>query len=169
MSIVLRVDYGFTSFLFTGDAEEMSEYMMLTDQVPLAASVLKVGHHGSRYSSSPEFIEAVAPSWAVISCGEGNPYGHPHDETLRALAGVKMLRTDQLGTIVFHSDGQTLTVSTADVHEVTATYIGNRNSMKFHYPDCASVADMAEHNKVPLASREDAIALGYKPCGSCKP
>ena len=62
-----------------------------------------------------------------------------------------------------------LTVSTADVHEVTATYIGNRNSMKFHYPDCASVADMTEHNKVPLASREDAIALGYKPCGSCKP
>lgn len=169
MSIVLRVDYGSTSFLFTGDAEEMSEYMMLTERVPLKADVLKVAHHGSRYCSSPEFIEAVAPSWAVISCGEGNPYGHPHEETLRALAGVKVLRTDQLGTIVFHSDGQTLTVSTADVHEVTATYIGNRNSMKFHYPDCASVADIAEHNKVPLASREDAIALGYKPCGSCKP
>jgi competence protein ComEC len=169
MSIVLRVDYGSTSFLFTGDAEEMSEYMMLTDQVPLAASVLKVGHHGSRYSSSPEFIEAVAPSWAVISCGEGNPYGHPHDETLRALAGVKMLRTDQLGTIVFHSDGQTLTVSTADEPDVEAAYIGNRNSMKFHSPDCPSVAEMAEHNKVPLASRQDASALGYKPCGSCKP
>ena len=169
MSIVLRVDYGSNCFLFTGDAEEMSEYMMLTERVPLKADVLKVAHHGSRYSSSPEFIEAVAPSWAVLSCGEENPYGHPHDETLRTLAGAKVLRTDQLGTIVFHSDGQTLTVSTADVHEVTATYIGNRNSMKFHYPDCASVADMAEHNKVPLASREDAIALGYKPCGSCKP
>lgn len=167
MSIVLRVDYGSTSFLFTGDAEEMSEFMMIG--LPLKADVLKVAHHGSRYSSTPEFIEAVSPSWAVISCGEGNQYGHPHDETLRALAGVKMLRTDQLGTIVFHSDGQTLTVSTADVPEVTATYIGNRNSMKFHYPDCPSVADMAEHNKVPLASREDAIALGYKPCGSCKP
>ena len=169
MSIVLRVDYGSTSFLFTGDAEEMSEYMMLTDQVPLAASVLKVGHHGSRYSSSPEFIEAVAPSWAVISCGEGNPYGHPHEETLHNLSGVKVLRTDRLGTIVFHSDGQTLTVSTADAPEVAVAYIGNRNSMKFHFPDCPSVADMAEHNKVPLASREDALALGYIPCGSCKP
>ena len=169
MSIVLRLDYGTTSFLFTGDAEEMSEAIMLTDGVSLPADVLKVAHHGSRYSSTPEFIEAVAPSWAVISCGDGNAYGHPHEETLRTLSITKVLRTDQLGTIVFHSDGQTLTVSTADVPEVTATYIGNRNSMKFHYPDCASVADMAEHNKVPLASREDAIALGYKPCGSCKP
>lgn len=169
MSIVLRVDYGITSFLFTGDAEEMSEAMMLTDQIPLGADVLKVAHHGSRYSSTPEFIEAVAPSWAVISCGEGNPYGHPHEETLRALAGVNILRTDQLGTIVFHSNGQTLTVTTTGSPAVTAVYIGNRNSMKFHCPDCPSVADMAEHNKVPLASREDAIALGYKPCGNCKP
>ena len=167
MSIVLRVDYGSNSFLFTGDAEEMSEYMMLG--LPLKADVLKVAHHGSRYSSTPEFIEAVNPSWAVISCGDGNSYGHPHEETLRILFDAKVLRTDQLGTIVFQSDGQTLTVSTADAPEVTASYIGNRNSMKFHYPDCPSVADMAEHNKVPLASREDAIALGYKPCGSCKP
>ena len=169
MSIVLRVDYGSTSFLFTGDAEEMSEYMMLTERVPLKADVLKVAHHGSRYCSSPEFIEAVAPSWAVISCGEGNPYGHPHEETLRALAGVNILCTDQVGTIVFHSNGQTLTVTTTGSPAVTAVYIGNRNSMKFHCPDCPSVADMAEHNKVPLASREEAIALGYKPCGNCKP
>ena len=169
MSIVLRVDYGSTSFLFTGDAEELSEYMMLTERVPLKADVLKIAHHGSRYSSSPEFIEAVNPSWAVISCGERNPYGHPHEEALRALAEVKVLRTDQLGTIIFHSDGNTLTISTADAPEIVVAYIGNRNSMKFHYPDCPSVADMAEHNKVPLVSREDAIALGYKPCGSCKP
>ena len=169
MSIVLRLDYGTTSFLFTGDAEEMSEAIMLTDGVSLPADVLKVAHHGSRYSSTPEFIEAVAPSWAVISCGDGNAYGHPHEETLRTLSITKVLRTDQLGTIVFHSDGQTLTVSTADEPDVEAAYIGNRNSMKFHYPDCPSVAEMAEHNKVPLASRQDASALGYKPCGSCKP
>ena len=167
MSIVVRVDYGSTSFLFTGDAEEMSEYMMIG--LPLKADVLKVAHHGSRYSSSQEFIDAVNPSWAVISCGDGNSYGHPHEETLRILFDAKVLRTDQLGTIVFQSDGQTLTVSTAVVPVVTAAYIGNRNSMKFHYPECPSVADMAEHNKVTLASREDAIALGYKPCGSCKP
>ena len=169
MSIVLRVDYGTTSFLFTGDAEEMSEYMMLTDQAPLRADVLKVGHHGSRYSSTPEFIQAVSPSWAVISCGAGNSYGHPHEETLAALASAQILRTDQLGTIVFHSDGTSLTVESAASPAIEAVYIGNRNSMKFHYPDCPSVADMAEHNKVPLASRENAIAQGYKPCGNCKP
>ena len=169
MSIVLRVDYGTTSFLFTGDAEEMSEYMMLTDNVPLKADVLKVAHHGSRYSSTPEFIQAVSPLWAVISCGAGNSYGHPHEETLAALGSAQILRTDQLGTIVFHSDGTSLTVDSVVTPTVEAVYIGNRNSMKFHYPDCPSVADMAEHNKVPLASREDAIALGYKPCGNCKP
>ena len=169
MSIVLHVDYGTTSFLFTGDAEEMAEAMILTDQVSLEADVLKVGHHGSVSSSTPEFIEAVAPSWAVISCGKDNAYGHPHEETLRTLSSAKILRTDQHGTIVFHSDGTNLTVSTTDAPEVTPAYIGNRNSMKFHYPDCESVSDMAEHNKVPLASREDAIVLGYKPCGRCKP
>ena len=169
MSIVLRVDYGTTSILFTGDAEEMSEYMMLTDRVPLRADVLKVAHHGSRYSSTPEFIEAVRPSWAVISCGKDNAYGHPHEETLAVLGSTQVLRTDQLGTIVFHSDGTRLTVESAASPIIEAVYIGNRNSMKFHYPDCPSVSEMAEHNKVSLASREDAIALGYKPCGNCKP
>ena len=109
------------------------------------------------------------PSWAVISCGEGNSYGHPHEETLRILSDAKVLRTDQLGTIVFRNDGQALAVSTVNVSKVAVAYIGNRNSMRFHYPDCPSVADIADHNKVPLASREDAIALGYMPCGSCKP
>ena len=169
ISIVLRVDYGANSFLFTGDAEEMSEYMMLTDNVSLKADVLKVGHHGSRSSSTTEFIEAVSPTFAVISCGADNAYGHPHEETLQTLANAQILRTDQLGTIVFHSDGTNLTMDSAVLPTVEAVYIGNRNSMKFHYPDCASVADMAEHNKVPLASREDAIALGYVPCGNCKP
>ena len=170
MSIVVRLDYGSTSFLFTGDAEASSEYMMLDEGLE-HADVLKVGHHGSRSSSTVEFIEAVSPTYAVISCGAENQYGHPHEETLAALAGSTILRTDQLGTIVFHSDGRVLTHSKAEdkTEETTAAYIGNRNSMKFHYPDCQSVADMAEHNKVPLASREDAIALGYKPCGRCKP
>ena len=90
MSIVLRVDYGSTSFLFTGDAEEM-EFMMIG--LPLRADVLKIAHHGSRYSSTPEFIEAVAPSWAVISCGENNQYDHPHTETLHILSGTKVQST----------------------------------------------------------------------------
>lgn len=169
MSIVLRVDYETVSFLFTGDAEAMSEYMMLTDQLPLTADVLKVAHHGSRYSSTPEFIEAVSPSWAVISCGTKNAYGHPHEETLEALSDSQILRTDLLGSIVFRTDGHTLSVTAAVTPKVEAVYIGNRNSMKFHYPACESVTDMAESNKVPLNSRNDALSLGFTPCGRCRP
>ncbi len=169
MSIVLRIDYGSTSFLFTGDAEEMSEYMMIDAGVQLHADVLKVAHHGSRWSTSPEFIEAVQPTWAVISCGEGNAYGHPPEEVLRALEGGTILRTDELGTISFHSDGTVLSVAAIEQPTVQTSYIGNRKTMKFHRPDCDSVADMAEVNKVPLGSREDAIEMGYVPCGRCKP
>jgi len=168
-SLVLRLVYGETSFLFTGDAEIMSEEMMLSDEMLLPADVLKVAHHGSRYSSSPEFLAAVEPEWAVISCGEGNVYGHPHEEALQALSQVTALRTDQLGTIVFHSDGVALSVEAGMVTTADFEYIGNRKSMKFHRMDCESVRDMAEKNKVPLSTREDAIKMGFQPCGRCKP
>ena len=111
-SIVLRIDYGRTSFLFTGDAEDWSEYMMLDAGVPLKADVLKVAHHGSRYSSTPAFLKAVQPAFAVISAGAGNDYGHPAREVLERLQllGAKVLRTDELGTIVMKSDGETVSV-----------------------------------------------------------
>ena len=181
MSICLRVDYGETSFLFTGDAEAMSEYMMLDSGMPLQADVLKVGHHGSRSSSTQEFVDAVRPRYSVISCGKDNSYGHPHQEVLDVLAGSTILRTDILGTIVMHSDGETITIDYLDGSEEettnadkqdrsdTSSYIGNKKSMKFHYPECEGVEKMSPKNKVPLASREDAIALGYRPCGLCKP
>ena len=169
MSIVLRLDYGETSFLFTGDAEIMSEEMMLGDGIPLKADVLKVAHHGSRYSSSPEFLAAVRPEWAVISCGNGNAYGHPNENVLQALSQATVLRTDQMGTIVLHSDGVALSVDEGMVTTADVVYIGNRKSMKFHRMDCESVMDMAEKNKVPLSTREDAIKMGFQPCGRCKP
>jgi len=181
MSICLRVDYGETSFLFTGDAEAMSEYMMLDSGMPLQADVLKVGHHGSRSSSTQEFVDAVRPRYSVISCGKDNSYGHPHQEVLDVLAGSTILRTDIQGTIVMHSDGESITFDVQDEtrgeainadkqdKSDTGTYIGNRKSMKFHYPECEGVKKMSPKNMVPLASREDAIALGYKPCGLCKP
>ena len=183
MSICLRIDYGSTAFLFTGDAETMSEYMMLDSGMPLQADVLKVGHHGSASSSSPEFIAAVNPSYAVISCGRDNSYGHPHPATLETLEGIRVLRTDELGTIIIHSDGQTITFgesgnepageaqieATDEQQQNEAMYIGNRNSMKFHYPDCPGVAKTSPKNRIPLSSREEAIALGYQPCGECKP
>ncbi len=116
MSIVLRIDYGETSFLFTGDAEDMSEYMMIDAMMPLNADVLKVAHHGSRYSSTQEFLDAVNPKYAIISCGEGNSYGHPHEETLERLQNQNsiILRTDELGTIIMQSDGHTIRVLTPE-------------------------------------------------------
>ena len=110
-SIVLRIDYGKTSFIVTGDAEDWSEYMMVDSGMPLKASVLRVAHHGSNTSSTLEFLKAVQPEYAVISVGKDNAYGHPHPETLERLeqVGSKILRTDQLGTITMQSDGETIT------------------------------------------------------------
>lgn len=110
-SVVCRLDFGQTSFLFTGDAEEAAEQHLLGLGVQLAADVLKVGHHGSRTSTTAVFLEAVSPQYAVICVGEGNVYGHPHEEVLSRLDGtdVEVFRTDLQGTIVFTSDGTTLT------------------------------------------------------------
>ena len=111
-SIVLRIDYGLTSFLFTGDAEDWSEYMMIDAGVNLKADVLKVSHHGSGTATTPAFLQEVRPAYAVISVGKGNDYGHPHESVLRRLQaiGARILRTDELGTIRFVSDGEKVTV-----------------------------------------------------------
>ncbi len=111
-SAVLKVRYGSTSFLLTGDAQAESEQEMLASGADLKADVLKVGHHGSYSSTTRAFLKAVSPKYAVISVGAGNDYGHPHRETLARLAsaGVKVYRTDRDGTVMFVSDGKTLTV-----------------------------------------------------------
>ena len=111
-SIVLRISYGNTSFLFTGDAETWSEYMMLDSGLNLRADVLKVSHHGSATASCREFLNAVRPAYAVISVGRNNEYGHPHREVLSRLqnAGASILRTDELGTVIIRSDGASVSV-----------------------------------------------------------
>lgn len=113
-SIVLRIDYGETSFLFTGDAEREAEQVILDSGLPLSATVLKVGHHGSDTSTSYPFLREIMPQYAVISVGTGNSYGHPTEETLSRLrdADVKVFRTDMQGDIVFTSDGKTVTAQT---------------------------------------------------------
>jgi len=113
-SIVLKVTYGENVFLFTGDAEAVSEGEMLEKNYELAADVLKVGHHGSSTSTTDAFLKKVSPDYAVISVGKDNKYGHPHQETLAKLVkkDVKVYRTDEQGTIVFSSDGQLLSVET---------------------------------------------------------
>lgn len=114
-SIVLRVEHGENTFLFMGDAEEEEEADILRSGVDVGADVLKVGHHGSRSSSSKKFLKAVSPDYAVISCGEDNSYGHPHAETLNNLRamGVKVFRSDEQGTIVAVSDGSKITWNSA--------------------------------------------------------
>lgn len=110
-SAVLKLTFGKTSFLFEGDAEALSESEMLKAGYNLRADVLKVGHHGSSSSTSPAFLKAVAPKYAVISVGKDNDYGHPHPETLAKLSAavVQVFRTDLQGTIVATSDGKTIT------------------------------------------------------------
>lgn len=106
-SAVVRLCYGKNAFLFTGDAEMLSEDEILAEGYNVQAQVLKVGHHGSVTSTGRKFLQAVSPSFAVISSGKGNDYGHPHRETLALLKNKKIavLRTDQQGTITFMSDG----------------------------------------------------------------
>ncbi len=110
-SIGIRLVYGQNSFLFVGDAQEESEEEMLRSGLELKADVLKAGHHGSSSSTSEDFLHEVAPAYAVISCGEGNDYGHPHAAVLNLLRreGVRVFRTDEQGSIAAYSDGTDIT------------------------------------------------------------
>lgn len=111
-SVVTRVIYGQRGFLIEGDAELESERDMLRLGREVSADVLIAGHHGSSTSSSQKFLEAVSPQAVGISCGLGNKYGHPHEETLDKLEqmGCQVLRTDLCGTVRFYTDGQKLRI-----------------------------------------------------------
>ena len=107
-SVVTKVNLGKTSFLFAGDAESASENETISAGFDLKSDILKVGHHGSNTSTSKQFLKAVNPKYAVISCGKGNKYGHPTQATLNNLAAssVEIYRTDDSGTIIATSDGE---------------------------------------------------------------
>jgi len=114
-SIVLRLKYGDTEFLFTGDAEKEAEAIMLTAGNELQTQILKVGHHGSRTASTKAFLERVKPEVAILMVGKNNRYGHPHQETLTALkeTGAKIYRTDTNGTIIVLTDGKDCKIQTS--------------------------------------------------------
>lgn len=109
-SVVTKIEYGNTTFLFAGDAEEEAENDILRAGADVDADLLKVGHHGSSTSTTAPFLKAVSPDYAVISVGTGNDYGHPSPETVARLeeSGVTIYRTDLSGTITAASDGQTI-------------------------------------------------------------
>ena len=189
-SVAILLEYGKNCFLFTGDAEEASEAEMLTNGIDISADVYKVAHHGSRSASTQEFLNAVHPKYAVISCGEGNSYGHPHAEVLNRLRsmGVEVFRTDEQGSIIASSDGENITWNcsatdswqsgeqtesdreNADNVTEQTTYVLNTNTKKFHRETCGSVSQIKEENfqKVQM-SREELEQSGYSPCKNCNP
>lgn len=184
-SIVIKLVYDKTSFLFEGDAQTDSEQEMLAKGYNLKADVLKVGHHGSDTSTSPEFLKAVSPKYAVISVGKGNSYGHPKQVTLDKLknAGVQVFRTDLSGTIIATSDGQTIkfnksaspvkpqappkgSVTTPKPSKSSndpIVYITNTGK-KYHKEGCRFLAK----SKISLKLSE-AKKKGYTPCSVCNP
>ncbi len=122
MSAVTKVVFGSTSFIFQGDAEKKVESAILSSGTDVSADVIKVGHHGSKTSSTKKYIDAVSPKIAVISCGVQNRYGHPHEATIETLnnAAVDTYITYQYKTICIKSDGKKISV--IDGSEVVKTY-----------------------------------------------
>lgn len=177
-SIVVRVDFLETSFLFTGDMEVLAEIDMLNHwgEEWQTADVLKVGHHGSSTSSGHRFLYETMPEYAVISVGTGNTYAHPHDAPLSRLyhADCTIFRTDELGTVIAVSDGYEITFTwekqnalplNADPGDLR--FIANASSRKVHTSTCAYLP--GESNRVYFDSYWEAIDAGYSPCFSCLP
>ena len=118
-SAVVRFTYGDVSFMLTGDAEDPVEERILDTGADISSTVLKCGHHGSSSSTTPDFLWAVNPDVAVISCAETNDYGHPHRETMASLRehGCRILQTWDVGTICIVTDGKEYDVNTWSVGE----------------------------------------------------
>lgn len=193
-SAVIRIVYDDTSFIFMGDAEQYAESLITGD---VSADVLKVGHHGSSTSTGEEFLQRVSPSYAVISCGFDNSYGHPHIETMEKLGslGIPVFRTDEMGTIVATSEGSEISFRTLGKSDtgnaaqpeapqdtetaassgydegldISDGYILNANSKKIHLPDCSAVDNMSDSNKTYTDDYDQAISEGYTPCKICNP
>lgn len=194
-SIGLRLKFGENYFLFTGDAEEESEQEMLTSGMELSADVFKAAHHGSDTANTEEFLKEVNPRAVVVSCGEGNSYGHPRAAVMNELwqMSVDIYRTDEQGTIVAYSDGKNITWNCSgseswkageptgssmiqesqlreEPEKEETAYVLNLNTGKFHKISCGSVEQISEENReYTNKSREEMIEEGYEPCKRCNP
>lgn len=187
-SAVLLLIYNEKRFLFMGDAEREVEEEILAREYDVSADVLKVGHHGSDTSSTKRFIEAVKPSYAVISVGANNPYGHPASATLDLLQNMKaeIWRTDDKGTVVVVSNGENLTIShmetfvqpnappvssstnlaqeTERPEDKNVTVYITQSGTKYHRDGCRYLSK----SKIPVALNE-LDTKKYAPCLVCKP
>lgn len=178
-SIGLRLVCGSTSFLITGDAGIRSEEEMLLSGLTLKSDVYLTGHHGSSTSNSKAFLDAVNPSYAIISVGRDNSYGHPHREVLASLSAreIPVFRTDTQGTIVVESNGKELAFNTQPDTEfeehlsssldTSLPFIGNKNTKKFHTSDCSGLPK--ERNRIYFKTAKEAIRENYTPCQNCNP
>ncbi len=188
-SAIVKVTYGKTAMLFTGDSEQEIEAQLLNSG--LDADVLKVGHHGSHSSSSKSFIQAVSPEIAVISVGEGNSYGHPHADTLAILndVGADIYRTDEVGTVIITADqNKKITVDkkastvkenappvvvspSADETESNVVTENNQSQVvyrtktgsKYHRSGCSYLKSKIE------TTVSEAQAMGLGACSRCNP
>jgi len=194
-SAVVRLDFGEFSCLFAGDIErEREQELIRIARDKLDVDVLKVPHHGSSSGTTIAFLRATTPEVAVISCGRGNRYGHPHQETLQALQslGIAVYRTDLNGTVLVETDGKTYKVipekgeprgppeeveKTVVVVEQGKTaekapvyrYVASKNSEVFHYVWCRYAQKIKPENRIYFFTREEAIASGRRPCKVCRP
>ncbi len=187
-SAAFYLKYGDFDALFMADCGVDTESALLRSGKITPVELLKVGHHGSRHSSSSDFLRAASAELGVIFAGKGNDYGYPQQDTLKRLsdAGVQVMRTDLNGSITVSSDGRSwwasaengqkagrqaasLPVSIAKPAAAKPTYVGSLSSSVFHISDCEAVASIAKANLVTYASREDAVSKGKRPCKICNP
>ena len=193
-SIAVKISYGDVSVMVGGDAESKEENMISLG-LELDADIYLANHHGSDTSSTEIFLNAVTPAYTIISCGKGNTYGYPAEAVLERIqnAGSFLYRTDIQGEIIMYSDGQeywfdqepcndwnsdiagygaggSVPAIAPGAEEKDISYIGNKNTYRFHYPECKSVSQMKDKNKVYLSgTRDEVISMGYEPCQNCNP
>jgi competence protein ComEC len=166
-SIVLRVEYGRMSFLFTGDGEKEAEDEMLQACTNLDAVILKVGHHGSRTSSQEAFISAVKPKVAIIMVGDGNRYGHPDQLTLDRLVnyGAEVYSTCVYGTVIIQTNGETYKV----LPSAECRFVESAKSNKFHEHTSRWAQIIQSENQIWFSDVADAVKLGDEERRTCRP
>lgn len=159
-SIALMVQNGNNRFLFTGDCEAEAEADLIASGADLSADVYLAGHHGSDTASSQAFMDAVSPTYAVISCGEGNSYGHPHAEVLNRFRsmGIQVFRTDEQGSVIAESDGTGITWNCAP-SETWQAGERTKNAQTGAEIQPANETDAAAAQDMPTARKSDAVTL----------